>query len=348
MLGGRAMSRPYQGKADAKIVPTYLNAYNEIVRPKDYVSLSVYFIKHWLPKISENGLKVLIVLRTQGFYNPTTGEKREEIEIEQKHIAEQCGFSKRTLQRTFVEDAVLAKYVQREFIEKRDRTGRIIKEYYVYRVVMDDVMVPEDKALFNVMTEGRDKPICQNGTSVGGPRRQNDISERQVVTPMCQNDAPERQNVTPYKVNPITPITENTLTTPAAPGDSLSLFEEGIQDKIGREWTDADGAGDQTPPTAEEITAARAALEIVQPPLRPPKVAEIQSEWDAMTEEARDAFRPEAVRQLRQGGQESPPEAMVLPRMFRLFWAQRKGLASGIGTSPKLVVVRLDEGTDGK
>ncbi len=203
-----------------------------ITRPDQFASLSHYFIANWLPSITPNGLKILMRLRSLGYYQPKTGVQRGEIDIDQSQLAQQCGMGLRTLQRIFADDPVFAKYVQREFRVERDKHQRIIREHYIYMVKMDDVLTPEDEAHLErgadkSRQEGAEAPIRQNGVPDEMPMRQNGISDCQNGVPMRQNDMPTRQNGASYKESLTLLTEENTSLTPAAaPESSLSLFEK--------------------------------------------------------------------------------------------------------------------------
>jgi len=219
---------------------THQSAFNEIVGTSQ-VCLSHYFVAHWLPKITPNGLKILLQLRSMGYYNPKTEEKRGDIDIEQPELAKMIGVSVKTVQRTFVEDEVLSKYVQRMFQVKRDSFGRIVKEHYVYVVTMDDVLTPEDQARYQLLLEGPDKPSFpaegpkrQIVSSEAVPKRHFDVSGRQNVLPKRHFVASTRQNVASYNKVILTLNTLNTSDTAALPGDSTSsLFEEKNPEKKG-------------------------------------------------------------------------------------------------------------------
>ncbi len=215
---------------DATITFTYESAYNQIVEPGSYVSLSQYFIAHWLPAISPSGLKILVRLRAMGYYSPKTGAARGDIDIEQKDLAALCGLSLSTLKRAFLDDVVLTRYVQRVFQVKRDpRNGRILKEHYVYVVKMDDALTDADKARLEGMLQGPDEetdpPIGQNDPSGTGPIAQNELSAGQNEPPIVHFEPPTTQNELSLNgsLN-----TLNTLHTPhtrtAHPGDSPSAI----------------------------------------------------------------------------------------------------------------------------
>ena len=217
---------------DASVTFTYESAYNQIVHPTSYVSLSQYFIAHWMPVISPAGLKILLQLRSMGYYSPKAGVQRGDIDIEQKELAALCGMSLSTLKRAFADDPVLSAYVQRVFETKRDPlTGRIVKEHYLYVVKMDDVLTPADKAKLAVMLEGPDKgvdlPKAQNEPSGNLPIAQNDLPGVQSEPPTAQNEPPRGQNDPSLNRSLHTSNTLDTSDTPgAAPEFSLALFEE--------------------------------------------------------------------------------------------------------------------------
>ena len=213
------------------VVFTHQSAFNQIVEPGKFVSLTQYFIANWLPQISPNGLRILITLRSMGYFNAKSGEKRGEIDIEQDDLAALVGISEKTVRRAFADDAVLNKYVRRVFSVQRDRFGRIVKEHYVYVVTMDDVLTPEDQIRFERMVLVPDKGSKMGEDQAGKlPNGQSDRSVGQVDRLVGQLDRasgqvdpPNGQSVRSYKETPTLP-TENTFPTPAAcPEDSFSL-----------------------------------------------------------------------------------------------------------------------------
>lgn len=243
------MSKQSARGGDATIRFTYQSAFNQITNPTSYASLSMYFITHWMPKISPNGLRILLALRSLGYYNPKAQAARGEIDIEQPELAALSGVKLRTLQRTFADDEVLNKYVRRVFQVKRDANGRILKEHYVYVVTMDDILTPEDEIRLAEMLEEPDKnqdenqgdteetPTRQNGGSVKKPTRQNGGPVCQTGGPTRQNDVPTRQNGGSYNKVIHTLTTLNTSDTPAARPEFLtsSVSEQDFSEQIGAE-----------------------------------------------------------------------------------------------------------------
>ena len=235
-------------KSTASVQKAYSNPRAEITRPDEFASLSHYFLANWLPSITPNGLKILVSLRGMGYFQPKTGIQRGTIDIDQKVLAQQCGMGLRTLQRAFAEDVVLCKYVQRVFQIERDKFQRIVREHYVYVVMMDDVLTSEDEARLQLALEGPSKgapePMRQNGVWDEQPMRQNGVPECQNDAPTRQIGAPTRQNDASYKES-LTLLTEDDTpnTLAAAPELSASLFEDKIKEQEQKEtgpagWTD--------------------------------------------------------------------------------------------------------------
>jgi hypothetical protein len=230
------MTRPRpESIPDATVSFTYESAYNQIVQPVSYVSLSQYFVAHWLPDISAAGLKILLRLRAMGYYDPKKGLQRGDIDIDQKELAGLCGLSLSTLKRAFADDTILSSYVQRVFRAERDpRSGRIVREHYLYVVKMDDVLIPADKALLEDMLQGAAKgkeqgpdcPIAQNDLSVAGPIGQNDLWAVQNDPPIAHFEPNSVQNDPPLNRSINTLNTLITSDTPAARPESFASLSE--------------------------------------------------------------------------------------------------------------------------
>jgi hypothetical protein len=207
------MKRPRpESIPDATVSFTYESAYNQIVQPVSYVSLSQYFVAHWLPDISAAGLKILLRLRAMGYYDPKKGLQRGDIDIDQKELAGLCGLSLSTLKRAFADDTILSSYVQRVFRAERDpRSGRIVREHYLYVVKMDDVP---------------DCPIAQNDLSVARPIGQNDLWAVQNDPPIAHFEPNSVQNDPPLNRSINTLNTLITSDTPAARPESFASLSE--------------------------------------------------------------------------------------------------------------------------
>jgi hypothetical protein len=364
--GGKP-SPPTPPRPSVTVFHDYHSAVNEIVEPDKYVSCSRYFVRRWMPLLGGVATQVVLALRSLGYHNVKTGEKRDGIEIEFPELAELVGVSVPTLKRLLHADEatgvltndVLARFVTKDRQYWRDPvTNRVLRSANVYRVKMDDPLHEDDEARLNEILRSREKP---GGTPVRGVKSsvnpdgrpsgyQNDTQVRpsskdQNDTQMPSKyhfDSPGDQSESfPNQIDPqesqndttlkdYSETHRDTLTTPAAPGDSLSLFsgEDSDGAEVDGRVSDgsAGGVGDEGPGPGG-----------VRLPERPKQVVtlkEVEADWQAMPQAGRDRYRAEAVRRLLEAGHPSPKETQIEPTMFKLYWVERKGLrpSEGVGT----------------
>lgn len=55
---------------------------DKILRPADHLPVSWYFLQEWLPRLEAAPALLVVLLRSYGYYNPLTGELRDEVWIE--------------------------------------------------------------------------------------------------------------------------------------------------------------------------------------------------------------------------------------------------------------------------
>ena len=142
-----------------EVVPGYHSAVNEIIEPDKVLVLTRYFVRRWMPILGENGTRIVLALRSLGYYNRQTGEKREGIEIDLPELAALCGLSVATLKREFGErhdghrqaipgspqNSALHKFVHKDRQYWRDPvTNRLLRTANIYRVMMDDPLHEDD------------------------------------------------------------------------------------------------------------------------------------------------------------------------------------------------------------
>jgi hypothetical protein len=318
-----------------QVLQDYHSAYNEIVQPEIMVYQSRYYVRRWKPSLGGNGDAIVMALRSLGYYNRETGEKRDGIPIDLPELAKLCGVSVPTLKREFGSkkdgtptNASLHLFVQREKNYRRDKvTGQIWREENIYRVKMDDPIHPDDMPRLQEILEARQKGagdgksrMAQNEPKGKSRMAQNEPQTSQSESLPTQSESSQSQSESAPTQNeptlkttsglPQTPL--NSSPTPVAPGDSLSLFSGEDPERSGL--------------SAEEIAAVRAAVVTLQP--EPPKklaYKDVEAEWQAMSDEAKEPFRSEAVQEYKARGYLNPSEAQIGPTMFKLFWARRKG-----------------------
>ena len=150
---------------DIQVIQEYHSAYNEIVQPDVIVYQSRYYVRRWKPLLGGNGDAIVMNLRSLGYYNRETGEKRDGIQIDLPELAKLCGISVATIKREFgnnedgtPRNPALHKFVQREKSYRKDKvTGEIWREDNIYRVKMDDPIHEDDLPRLKAILEARQK-----------------------------------------------------------------------------------------------------------------------------------------------------------------------------------------------
>lgn len=140
-------------RAQITLSPFYHSAANAVTEPTRFVACSQYFVARWMPLLGGEGTRIVLALRSLGYYNPKTGERRDQIVVGHAELSARVGCSEDTLTRQLALDKAtglprnpaLARFVERERRVRRDpRTGRVWQEENAYRVAMDDPIHPDD------------------------------------------------------------------------------------------------------------------------------------------------------------------------------------------------------------
>lgn len=239
---------------DITLHPAYQSAVNAVTKPTSLL-ISRYVVEKWLPDMGGDGLAILCFFRKKCYYNRETGEKRDQVKCKLSEVAQGCKISVSTVRRNLQNNEALRQFVivQEEFEVDPKRRG-LYQTENSYHVLMDDPVHPSDAerlqvAIREIMDrqekgaeDPRERARRRHAQSSPTPS-QNPTTPSQNDAPLqrssnleggpvkmeggaCQNGRPPSQNDAAYKgvLN-----SENTLTSsssPAAPGDSASLFEE--------------------------------------------------------------------------------------------------------------------------
>ncbi len=240
---------------DITLSPFYNSAVNAVTRPAHGVVCSQYFVDRWMPELGGAGTQIVLALRRLGYLNLKTGERRDEIVISRKVVAERAGISEDTLTRELGEDKktglprnpALRRFVQSRRRHKRDRLGRLLQDDNAYWVSMDDPIHPEDWNLVEeevglaleraekqqtpqprpqVSQPRQQAPKTQNASSARSPKTQNAVLPPQSAEPKTQNAVPRPQNASHLNPESDSFLPLSTSPDAARPGGSLSLFQE--------------------------------------------------------------------------------------------------------------------------
>ncbi len=240
----------------AVVVHDYHAAYNAITEPDKFVACSRYFVRRWMPALGDNGTRIVLALRSMGYYNRETGERRDGIEIEMQELAALVGIHVATLKREFagkkgelgvLQNPALHLFVRKEQQYWRDPvTNRLLRTANIYRVMMDDPIHEDDLPRMNELLTEREKsaapPKAQSAPQM--PKsKQPPLSKAQNAPKIVQN-APRNEQSESKQTHSALPAVQNApalrdyseppLATsslsedaPAAHSDfSLALFQE--------------------------------------------------------------------------------------------------------------------------
>jgi hypothetical protein len=119
-----------------------------VIQPERGMFVTLYFFDNWLPLIGHSALTIILAARSMCYWNPMTGELRNEVETEMGELARRAAVSVRT-----VKDVLNSELVQRYFL--RYKVRRIVTPNGVrtagilLQVRMDDPLTPEDQAAYS-------------------------------------------------------------------------------------------------------------------------------------------------------------------------------------------------------
>lgn len=215
------MAKP--AASEVQVSPFYYEVKNEIVQPGHFVACSRYFVGKWLPRLGGTGVSLVMYLRSLGYYNPLTGERRNGIRVGLKEMARACGCSERTIQRELEKNEALGYFVRVEhcYAQKDGRPHRLENIYYI---AMDDPIAPEDEPrLLQMIAEREQAWTASTGATTAAspcpPKARPEPVSPASFPPAGSPTAASPTNVSPTPFPPMVPY--QAPTAPAA-GPMLS------------------------------------------------------------------------------------------------------------------------------
>lgn len=145
------------------VSPFYHEAKNEITRPNHFVGCSRYLVEKWLPRLGPLGFSLVLHLRSLGYYNPTTGERRDSIQLNQAELCAVLGVSLDTLQREMKRNTSLGAFVRVQKSYQRQQAGHLQREDSIYYIAMDDPLIPEDTPLLEAILARKEAEVKEEG-----------------------------------------------------------------------------------------------------------------------------------------------------------------------------------------
>lgn len=249
---------------DITLHPAYQSAANAITKPTSLL-ISRYVVEKWLPDMGGDGLAILSFFRKKCYYNRETGEKRDQVKCKLAEVAKGCKMSVSTVRRCLQKNDALRRFVivQEEFEVEPKRKG-LYQVENSYHVLMDDPVHPSDldrlqeaiREIVDRQEKGAEDPKerarrrHERSMDEAGGRSdnrrpaptpsQNDAALGASPTTPSQNDRPLSQNDRGAYQNGVPPSQNdaankgvlnssnslNSVSSPAAPGDSLALFSD--------------------------------------------------------------------------------------------------------------------------
>jgi hypothetical protein len=123
-----------------------------VIQPERSLMVTQYLFASWLPLIGHSAFTVILAARSMCYWNPISGELRNEIETEMAELAERAALSVRTV-KTVLNDELVRKYFLR-YRTRRVMTPNGVRTAGIQLYVrMDDPLTPEDQSKYNLPEE---------------------------------------------------------------------------------------------------------------------------------------------------------------------------------------------------
>ena len=123
-----------------------------IMQPERGLFLTLYLFERWLPILGHSAFTVILAARSMCYWNPMTGELRNQVEIEMSDLAARASVSLRT-----VKDVLANKLVKRYFLRYKVRrviTANGVRTAGIVLLVrMDDPLTPDDQQLSETLED---------------------------------------------------------------------------------------------------------------------------------------------------------------------------------------------------
>lgn len=125
-----------------------------VTQPDRWVACSQYFVRRWMPDLGGNAASLVLFLRNYGYYNPVTGECRDEIRgLSESLIAQGIGCSAPTLRRLLADHPYIGYFVRVQPNFETTSNGHKAQTTNIYWVAMFDPIHPGDAPLLEEAKE---------------------------------------------------------------------------------------------------------------------------------------------------------------------------------------------------
>lgn len=116
-----------------------------IVQPERGMFVTLYFFNQWLPLLRHSAFATILAARSMCYWNPMTGELRNEVETDMSELARRAAVSVRTV-KAVLNNELVKKYFLRYKV-RRVMTPNGVRTAGIWmQVRMDDPLIPDDQA----------------------------------------------------------------------------------------------------------------------------------------------------------------------------------------------------------
>jgi hypothetical protein len=120
-----------------------------VIQPERTMLVTQYFFTNWLPLVGHSAFAIIMAARSMCYWNPLTGELRNEIETEISELAERAAVSVRTA-KTVLKNDLVEKYFLRYKARRVITTNGVRTAGIILQVRMDDPLTPEDQETYDL------------------------------------------------------------------------------------------------------------------------------------------------------------------------------------------------------
>jgi hypothetical protein len=120
-----------------------------VIQPERTLLVTQYFFNNWLGLIGHSAFTVILAARSMCYWNPISGELRNEIETEMSDLACRAAVSVRTV-KTVLNHELVRRYFLRYKARRVMTPNGVRTAGILLQVRMDDPLTPEDQVKFEI------------------------------------------------------------------------------------------------------------------------------------------------------------------------------------------------------
>jgi hypothetical protein len=120
-----------------------------IIQPERGMFITNYLSTHWLPILGSSAYLVVLAARSMCYWNPSTGEMRNQIETEMGDLAARACVSLRTV-KDVLSDETIKRYFLRYKVRRMMTPNGVRTAGIWLSVRMDDPLTPDDQEHFDL------------------------------------------------------------------------------------------------------------------------------------------------------------------------------------------------------